>query len=79
MVWSMSEEAVQSESFEPRVVAFLCKWCTYAGADLAGTSRMVYPPNVRTLMLPCTGRIDIAFVLRAFLQGADGEIGRAHV
>ena len=70
----MSEEAVQSESFEPRVVAFLCKWCTYAGADLAGTSRMVYPPNVRTLMLPCTGRIDIAFVLRAFLQGADGVL-----
>lgn len=61
-------------TFEPRIVAFVCKWCTYAGADLAGTSRMAYPPNVRTLMLPCTGRIDISFVLRAFLQGADGVL-----
>ncbi|MEP0844088.1 MAG: hydrogenase iron-sulfur subunit [Phycisphaerae bacterium] len=61
-------------AFEPRIVAFVCKWCTYAGADLAGTSRMVYPPNVRTLMLPCTGRIDTSFVLRAFLQGADGVL-----
>ncbi len=60
--------------YEPRIVAFVCKWCTYAGADLAGTSRMVYPPNVRTIMLPCTGRIDISFVVRAFLQGADGVI-----
>ena len=60
--------------FEPRIVAFVCKWCTYAGADLAGTSRMTYPPNVRTLMLPCTGRIDVSFVVRAFLQGADGVI-----
>lgn len=59
---------------EPRIVAFVCKWCTYAGADLAGTSRMVYPPNVRTIMLPCTGRIDVTFIIRAFLQGADGVI-----
>ena len=61
-------------TFEPRIVAFVCKWCTYAGADLAGTSRMTYPPNVRTLMLPCTGRIDVSFVVRAFLQGVDGVI-----
>lgn len=61
-------------TFEPRIVAFVCKWCTYAGADLAGTSRMTYPPNVRALMLPCTGRIDISFVLRSFLQGADGVL-----
>jgi coenzyme F420-reducing hydrogenase delta subunit/ferredoxin len=59
---------------EPRIIALVCKWCTYAGADLAGTSRMVYPANVRTVMLPCTGRIDVGFVLRAFLQGADGVI-----
>ncbi len=61
-------------SLEPRLVAFVCRWCTYAGADLAGTSRMTYPPNVRTLMLPCTGRIDVAFILRAFLEGADGVL-----
>ncbi|MCK6487355.1 MAG: hydrogenase iron-sulfur subunit [Planctomycetes bacterium] len=60
--------------FEPRLVAFVCKWCTYAGADLAGTSRMLYPPNVRVIKLPCTGRIDIAFIIRAFSQGADGVI-----
>lgn len=58
--------------FEPKIIAFVCKWCTYAGADLAGTSRMTYPANVRTLMLPCTGRIDVSFVIRAFLDGADG-------
>jgi len=61
-------------SFEPRITAFVCKWCTYAGADLAGTSRMTYAPNVRALMLPCTGRIDVSFVIRAFLDGADGVI-----
>lgn len=61
-------------AFEPRIIAFVCKWCTYAGADLAGTSRMAYAPNVRTIMLPCSGRIDVMFVLRAFLQGADGVI-----
>jgi len=60
--------------FEPRITAFVCKWCTYAGADLAGTSRMTYAPNVRALMLPCTGRIDVSFVIRAFLDGADGVI-----
>ena len=65
---------ITTTSAEPRIVAFVCKWCTYAGADLAGTSRMVYPPNVRTIMLPCTGRIDVTFIIRAFLQGADGVV-----
>jgi coenzyme F420-reducing hydrogenase delta subunit/ferredoxin len=69
----MSDPA-QTNGFEPRIVAFVCKWCTYAGADLAGTSRLTYAPSVRTLMLPCTGRIDVSFVLRAFLDGADGVI-----
>ena len=68
------QTAASMAGFEPRIVAFVCKWCTYAGADLAGTSRMTYPPNVRTLMLPCTGRIDVSFVVRAFLQGADAVI-----
>jgi coenzyme F420-reducing hydrogenase delta subunit/ferredoxin len=60
--------------FEPKLVAFVCKWCTYAGADLAGTSRMAYPANVQAIMLPCTGRIDISFIIKAFLQGADGVL-----
>jgi len=69
-----TQSAQAAAAFEPKIVAFVCKWCTYAGADLAGTSRMVYAPNVRPLMLPCTGRIDIAFPLRAFLQGTDGVL-----
>lgn len=60
--------------FEPKIIAFVCTWCTYAGADLAGTSRMQYPPNVRVLKFPCTGRIDPVFILKAFQQGADGVL-----
>ena len=60
--------------FEPRIVAFVCNWCTYAGADLAGTSRLLYAPNVRIIKLPCTGRIDAHFVLKAFEGGADAVL-----
>ncbi len=61
-------------SFEPRIVAFVCNWCTYTGADLAGTSRLPMATNVRIVRLPCTGRIDPLFVLKAFERGADGII-----
>jgi coenzyme F420-reducing hydrogenase delta subunit len=60
--------------FEPLIVAFVCNWCTYAGADLAGTSRLQYAPNVRILKLPCTGRIDPLLVLKAFEGGADAVL-----
>jgi coenzyme F420-reducing hydrogenase delta subunit len=60
--------------FEPRVTAFVCTWCTYAGADLAGTSRLKYAPNVRVVRVPCTGRVDPLFVLKAFERGADGVL-----
>jgi coenzyme F420-reducing hydrogenase delta subunit len=60
--------------YSPRIVAFVCNWCTYAGADLAGTSRMLYPPNVRIVKLPCTGRIDPLFILKAFEGGADAVL-----
>jgi coenzyme F420-reducing hydrogenase delta subunit len=60
--------------FEPKIVAFVCNWCTYAGADLTGTSRIKYAPNVRMIRLPCTGRIDFMLLLKAFEQGADGVI-----
>jgi len=63
-----------SEQFEPKITAFVCNWCTYAGADLTGTSRMKYAPNVRLVRTPCTGRIDFMLVLEAFRQGADGVI-----
>ena len=62
------------QQFEPKIVAFVCTWCTYAGADLAGTSRMQYPSNVRVVKFPCTGRIDPLFILRAFQKGADGVL-----
>ena len=60
--------------FEPRIVGFLCNWCSYAGADMAGTSRMSYPPNIRIIRVPCSGRIDPLFVVKAFQMGADGVL-----
>jgi F420-non-reducing hydrogenase iron-sulfur subunit len=57
-----------------KIVAFVCNWCTYAGADLTGTSRIKYAPNVKILRLPCTGRIDFMLLMKAFTEGADGII-----
>lgn len=59
-------------NFEPRIVGFLCIWCSYTGADLAGVSRMKSPPNVLPIRVMCTGRVDPSFILRAFQLGADG-------
>lgn len=65
--------------FEPRIVAFLCNWCTYTGADLAGTSRLQYPPNVRVVRMMCSGAVDPVYVLKPLLDGADGVlIGGCH-
>ena len=58
--------------FKPRILGFLCNWCCYAGADLAGVSRFQYPPNIRVIRLMCSGRVDLAFILRAFSNGTDG-------
>jgi len=67
------------ETFEPRIIAFLCNWCTYTGADLAGTSRMQYPPNVRIIRVMCSGAVDPIYVIKADLAGADGVlIGGCH-
>jgi F420-non-reducing hydrogenase iron-sulfur subunit len=63
-----------SEPFEPKIVAFVCTYCTYAGADLAGTSRLKYAPNIRIVRLPCTGRISPMFILKALQKGADGVL-----
>jgi F420-non-reducing hydrogenase iron-sulfur subunit len=62
------------DGFEPRIIGFLCNWCSYAGADLAGVSRIQYPPNIRIIRVMCSGRIDPAFVLEAFKDGADGVL-----
>lgn len=65
--------------FEPRIIAFLCNWCTYTGADLAGTSRLQYPPNIRIIRLMCSGALDPVYVAKALLEGADGVlIGGCH-
>jgi len=61
-------------SFEPKIVAFLCNWCSYRGADLAGTSRMKCTPNVRPIRVMCSGRVEPALVLKAFTAGADGVL-----
>ena len=61
-----------SEHFEPRIVGFLCNWCSYAGADLAGTSRLKVPANLRVVRVPCSGRINPLFIFKALEEGADG-------
>ena len=61
-------------AFEPRIVGFLCNWCSYTGADLAGTSRIKYPHNIRIIRVMCTARIDPTFVLKALADGADGVL-----
>jgi F420-non-reducing hydrogenase iron-sulfur subunit len=72
----MSQE---TDGFEPRIIAFLCNWCTYTGADLAGTSRLQYPPNVRIIRLMCSGGLDPVYVLKSVVEGADGVlIGGCH-
>ncbi len=65
---------MSNESFEPRLIGFLCNWCSYTGADLAGTARMNYAPNVRIIRVMCSGRVDPQFVLKAFKEGADGVL-----
>lgn len=60
------------EGFEPNIVAFCCHYCAFAAADLAGVMRLQYPPNVKIIRIPCTGKIDIIYLLRAFEKGADG-------
>ena len=64
----------EGESWEPKMVAFVCNWCSYVGADLAGTSRTKYPENARIIRLPCTGRIDPIFIIKSFERGADGVL-----
>ena len=65
---------MHNNGFEPRIVAFMCNWCTYAAADTAGVSRMQQPSNVDVVRVMCTGRVDPAFILKAFTSGADGVL-----
>ena len=59
---------------EPKIIGFLCNWCAYSGADIAGSSRQSYPPNVRVIRVMCSGRVDPTFVMKAFASGADGVL-----
>jgi F420-non-reducing hydrogenase iron-sulfur subunit len=63
---------MEEKTFEPRIIAFLCNWCSYRAADLAGTARIKYPPNVRMIRVMCSGRVDPTFILKALAMGADG-------
>ncbi len=64
----------ENNGFEPKIIGFLCNWCSYAGADLAGVSRIQYPPNIIIIRVMCSGRIDPVFILEAFKNGADGVL-----
>ena len=70
----MQEVTTQKKEFVPNIVAFCCNWCSYAGADLAGSSRLSYPANVKIIRVPCSCRVNPMFVLKAFQRGADGVI-----
>ncbi|MDX9859123.1 MAG: hydrogenase iron-sulfur subunit [candidate division Zixibacteria bacterium] len=75
----MSSIESGKQTFEPRIIAFFCNWCTYTAADLAGTARMSYAPNVRVVRIMCSGRLDPQFILSALREGADGVlIGGCH-
>jgi len=68
-----------NKEFDPKIVGFLCNWCTYTGADLAGTSRIQYPPHVRIIRVMCSGAVDPTYILKALFEGADGVfIGGCH-
>ena len=71
-VLEIKEDKKMENAFEPKIVGFLCNWCSYAGADKAGSAQQEYPTNVRIVKVMCSGRVDPAFVLKAFEQGADG-------
>ena len=68
------EKATIPDDWQPNIVAFLCNWCSYAGADLAGVSRLQYGPNVRIIRVPCSARVDPQFILKALQNGADGVL-----
>ena len=74
VVTNEPETAQKPKEWEPRIIGFLCNWCTYAGADLAGSSRLKYPPNMRVVRVPCSGRINPQFILKAFERGFDGVL-----
>ena len=74
MTTETQDSDIATEIWEPKIVAFLCNWCSYTGADLAGISRIQWPANVRIVRIMCSGRLDPTFVVKALTQGADGVL-----
>lgn len=74
LIERMQNSQVSNNGFEPKIVGFLCRWCSYAGADLAGTARLKYPANIRIIRVPCSGRVEPEFVVKALRSGADGVL-----
>jgi coenzyme F420-reducing hydrogenase delta subunit len=68
------EDKKIEENWEPKIIAFLCNWCSYAGADLAGVSRIQYPPNIRIVRVPCSGRVNPYFIIKSLTDGWDGVL-----
>ncbi len=71
---SVSKKTAIGEEWEPRIIAFLCNWCSYAGADLAGISRIQYPPNIRVVRVPCSSRVSPYFIIKSLQRGWDGVL-----
>ena len=68
------QENKVDEEWEPKIIAFLCNWCSYAGADLAGVSRIQYPPSIRVVRVPCSGRVNPYFIIKSLTDGWDGVV-----
>ncbi len=73
-VQAQSEKSEDKKEWEPKIIAFLCNWCSYAGADLAGVSRIQYPSNIRIVRVPCSGRVNPFFIIKSLLRGWDGVV-----
>ena len=74
MTETVIEDKKSEENWEPKIIAFLCNWCSYAGADLAGVSRIQYPPNIRIVRVPCSGRVNPYFIIKSLTDGWDGVL-----
>ena len=73
-IQTQSEKSEDNKEWEPKIIAFLCNWCSYAGADLAGVSRIQYPSNIRIVRVPCSGRVNPFFIIKSLLRGWDGVV-----
>ena len=74
MTETVVKDKKSEENWEPKIIAFLCNWCSYAGADLAGVSRIQYPPSIRVVRVPCSGRVNPYFIIKSLTDGWDGVL-----